>query len=152
MVDVLNKKKKHTKKTVFCSFKWIISNAPINIHTTTIQPDWFTHQSERKKGVWIDRQEEDREKVKTRQRATNAWAAPWVHVECHGCSRYGGCSPGTGRGLLERTAPAAGVCRRAVEGRTGPPGCTFPAAPWQRDYTPLPAASSRETTKSPLLL
>ena len=98
------------------------------------------------------RKEWRRELTRHKQRATNTWAAPWVHGECHGCSRYGGCSPGTGRVLLERTAPTAGVCRRAVEGRTGPPGCTFPAAPWQRDNTPLPAASSRATTKSPLPL
>lgn len=75
-----------------------------------------------------------------------------MHVGCHGCSRYGGCNPGRGRAHGGQTVPAAAVCRQAVEGRTGQPGRMFPAAPWEHDNTPLPAAGSMEKTRSPLLL
>lgn len=79
----------------------------------------------------------------------NFGEAPWEHVACRGCSRCAGCSPGRGMVRGERTEPAAGACRPAVEGRTGPPGRTFPAAPWGHGSIPPPAAGSKETTKSP---
>lgn len=82
----------------------------------------------------------------------NTQSAPWVHVGCHGCSISGGCSPERGRVLWGRTEPTAGVCRQAVEGRTGPPGRKFLAAPWEHDNTPPQAAGSMGMTRSPRLL